>query len=322
MSSADEETPGWLELARSLNDEAARLFDAGSFRDGLVCIDEAIALHHRHGIVEPWSRFDLAASLHNQSLGLAEVGQREEAVRAAAQAVAIVRELATDELLPVVGYLLATMLGHIAGRMIKATPDRALNVATEAVRISRRVVSLSRLAEDSIDPGLDTADDELELDEPAEIVLAIALNNLSLCLSHPSRRKERIAVIEETVEIYRRFTELDPNRWESRLAEALNNLGTALHAAGRPADALRASQESVRRFQDTNAPLPDLAGALSNHSTYLFLAGRHGEALKAIEHSVTAYEALIQSESDRYAPDHQRAANILSALLNGDSPFR
>lgn len=163
---------------------------------------------------------------------------------------------------------------------------------------------------------------DVELDEPAEIVLAIALNNLSLCLSHPSRRKERIAVIEETVEIYRRFTELDPNRWESRLAEALNNLGTALHAAGRPADALRASQESVRRFQDTNAPLPDLAGALSNHSTYLFLAGRHGEALKAIEHSVTAYEALIQSESDRYAPDHQRAANILSALLNGDSPFR
>lgn len=317
MMSTDDGTPSrWVARVSALNNRVHRAFEAGDYDEGLVLIDEAIALcRQRDANDSPV----FAVALHNRSRGLAEIGRHDEALQDNEVAVAIMRPCAIDEpetFTP----MLVKILTHSAVLLIAESPRRSAK--KRAAKLAEEAVGLGHQYTPSGTEPVDANED------PPQIVLAMALNNLSLCLWHLDRHQQRVAALEQAVDIYRRFVALEPARWEYRLAESLDNLGVALQHAGHGAAALDASREAVRRFGDLaldrDVHEADKAGALENLTKLLWSAGEGegDEALGASEEAALIYGELMRLDPVRYAADCERARYTLSALRNGTSPFR
>ncbi len=181
---------------------------------------------------------DLAASLNNLANRLFGLGQREEALAAADEAVALRRHLAAarpDIFAPD----LAMSLNNLANCLSElGQREEALEAADEAVAL-RRHLAVAR--PDVFAP-----------------TLATSLNNLANCLSALGQREAALAAAEETVGLYRQLAAARPDAFAPNLARSLSVLGDMLEAAGRLEGACAADNEAVATL---GAPFLALPGA-------------------------------------------------------------
>ncbi|MGW1998191.1 tetratricopeptide repeat protein [Embleya sp. NPDC001921] len=243
---------------------------------------------------------DLALSLSNVGIRLAEVGRRDEALAAEQQAVEIYRRLATanpDAHEPDLARSLSHLgvhLGEVGRR------DEAVVPAEQAVEIRRRLATANP---DAHEPGL-----------------AASLTNLGVRLAEVGRRSEALTATEQAAEIYRRLATTNPAGYASDLALSLSNLGVSLAEVGRRHEALAAEQQAVeiyRRLAATNpaAYEPGLAASLSNLGAWLAEVGRRNEGLAATEGAVEIYRRLATANPDAHEPGLARSLSDLGADL-------
>ena len=243
------------------------------------------------------SRARLLANLSNR---LADLGQREEGLAAAEEAVSAYRELARERpgaYQADLALALNNQSNHLAalGRQ-----EQALAAVEEAVTIRRE---LTRARRDAYLPDL-----------------AHALNNQSIRLAEQGQLQQALAAAEEAVSAYRELARERPGAYQADLALALNNQSNHLAALGRQEQALAAVEEAVTSYRELarehpDAYLPDLARSLNNLSNHLGSLGRREKALAAINEAVTTYRVLARIRPDAYLPDLGRSLNNQSGHL-------
>ncbi len=170
-------------------------------------------------------RPDLAAALTSQSVQLAGLGRREEALAAIEEAVTAYR-------------------GLIAARPDTFQPDLAAALTNQSVRLAelgRWEEALTAIEEAvAIRRGLAAARPDAFRPD-----LAMSLTNQSNCLADLGRREEALAAIEEAVTAYRELAAARPDTFQLGLAISLNNQSLRLADLGRREEALAVIEEAV-----------------------------------------------------------------------------
>ena len=212
-----------------------------------------------------------ARLLNNQSVRLSEMGQREDALAAAEEAVSLYRDLA-------------------AARSDAFTPDLAGSLNTVANRLSalgRREDALAA-AEEAVSLYRDLAAARPDAFTPD---LAGSLNTVATMLSALGRREDALSAAEEAVSLRRDLAAARPDAFTPNLAASLNNVANRLSELGRREDALAAAEEAVSLYRDLAAARPDAFTA--NLSTSLGMitdvrkaAGDDAGAFAAIEEAI------------------------------------
>lgn len=168
---------------------------------------------------------ELARSVNNLAVDLAEAGRSLEALTAAREAVTLYRELVAfdrDTYLP----RLATALTNLSLRLPEAgRPREALLPAQESVRVHRALIAARRGGPRA---GADTT---------CLPGLADSLNTFAVYLCEAGRGWEGEPAARESVELHRRLVALDGDAHLLNLAASLDTLADALAQSGRPAEA-------------------------------------------------------------------------------------
>ncbi|HEY3981052.1 MAG TPA: tetratricopeptide repeat-containing serine protease family protein [Streptosporangiaceae bacterium] len=231
---------------------------------------------------------DLAGSLNELSVRLADLGRREDALAAIEEAVEVYRRLAGEQ----PGLYqpgLAVALDNLSSRLAAlGQPEDALTAVEEAVALRRPLAAAQ--------PGASAPD------------LAMSLSKLSVRLADLGRREDALAAIEEAAGAYRELAAAEPETFEPDLAMVLDNLSGRLAGLGRRDDALDAVSEAValRRKLAAERPdafRPDLAGSLNNWSNRLAELRQRAGALAAIEEAVEVYRQLAGVRPEAFNPD-------------------
>ncbi len=150
---------------------------------------------------------------------------------------------------------------------------------------------------------------------------ALLLNNLSVYLSDVGDTTGALEAIKEAVEIYRKISEVSPQRYLPYVAMSLNNMSNRLSAIGNIAGALEAIKEALeirRKLSEVNPQryLPDLATSLNNLSNHLSDVGDTTGALEAIKKAIEIYRKLSEVSPQRYLPYLAMSLNGLSSCLS------
>jgi hypothetical protein len=280
---------------------------------------------------------DLALASQYLAARHVEAGNPLQAVRPAEDAVALFRQLATDN----PGYLpdLAMALNNLGVRYgeVGRRTD-AVYPAEEAVTLFRQLATdnsayLPDLAmalynlgvrygevgrrTDAVYPPKEavTLFRQLATDNPAYLPdLATALTDLGVRYSEVGRRTDAVYPAEEAVTLFRRLATDNPG-YLPNLAGALGNLGTSYSQVGRPADAVQPSKDAVTLFRqlatDNPAHLPDLAMALNNLGESYSQVGRRTDAVYPAEEAVTLYRQLAADNPAAFWPNLAMALNNL-----------
>ena len=213
-----------------------------------------------------------ARLLNNYSVFLIAVGDREGALKAIREAVALRREL-TAEQPEAFRPNLATSLNNLANRLSEVGDrEGALEAIREAVKLYRE---LTAAQPEAFRPNL-----------------ATSLNNLSNLLSAVGDREGALGAIREAVGLYRELTAVQPEAFRPDLAMSLNNLSTELSAVGDREGALKAIREAValRRELTAGQPeafRPDLATSLGSMSQVLSQEDDFAGARDAVREGIT-----------------------------------
>jgi Trypsin-like peptidase domain/Tetratricopeptide repeat len=244
---------------------------------------------------------DLAAWLDSLANRLSDVGQRQEALQAAREAVTHYRQL--DQENPA-AYLpgLVRSLNSLANRLSEVGQrQEALPVAREAVTYVR----------------------ELAQDDPAAYLpgLAVSLNNLANRLSEVGQRQEALPVAREAVTHLRELAQDNPDTYLPGLAISLSNLANVLSDVGQRQEALPVAREAVTHLRELaqdnpDTYLPGLAVSLNNLANRLSDVGQRQEALPVAREAVTIREQLARDDPDTYLPDLAMSLNNLASFLS------
>ncbi|MDG4834817.1 tetratricopeptide repeat protein [Solwaraspora sp. WMMD1047] len=249
---------------------------------------------------------DLAMSVNNHALRLAEAGRRSEALTFSQEAVTLRRELAEanrDAYLPD----LAVSVNNHALRLAEAgRRSEALTFSQEAVTVYRELAEANR---DAYLPDL-----------------AASVNNHANRLAEAGRRSEALTFSQEAVTVYRELAEANRDAYLPNLAMSVNNHANRLAEAGRRSEALTFSQEAVTVYRELaeanrDAYLPNLAMSVNNHANRLAEAGRRPEALTFSQEAVTLRRELAEANRDAYLPDLARGLWVAAWVrhaLNAD----
>ncbi|MGK5447767.1 tetratricopeptide repeat protein [Streptomyces radiopugnans] len=256
-------------------------------------------LCERHGQEEQFVSL-LADGLHNTAVYLMECGRWKDALKAADEAVAIHKALATDNpdaFRPGLALALTTLSG--AARLM-GLRDRALEAAREAIAI-RRELSDAR-------PETYRAD------------LANTLNALSIDLGELGLHGEALDAARESVKTYRELAGKHPRAHTYSLPLSLNTLANSLLSHERPDLALEAAEEAVRRFGKLTEEHPgafraELAMVLVTLAQGLEGVGRLEDTRDALERSASIYRSLAATAPAAFRPGLAVCLNNLSALL-------
>ena len=241
-----------------------------------------------------------ARHLSQACIARAEMGQREEALEAALEAVEIYRELARqrpDAFRPD----LATSLSTVSSRLSAlGRQEEALKAAREALEIRRM---LTRQRPDIFRPDL-----------------AMSLSNMAIQLGDLGQREEALKAAREAVEIRRKLAQQRPDVFSPELAFSLNNVAIRLSDLGQREEALEAAREAVeiRRglaWQRPDAFRSDLANSLNNVSSFLIALGQGEEALEAAREAVNIYRELAQQHPDAFRSDLADSLNNVAGVL-------
>jgi nucleoside phosphorylase/Tfp pilus assembly protein PilF len=174
---------------------------------------------------EPEQATERARILNNLGNRLRELGQREKALAATAEAATSYRTLVQtrpDAFLP----NLAASLNNLGAMLSElGRREEALAATAEAVTSYRTLV---QTRPDAFLPDL-----------------AMSLNNLGIRLSGLGRREEALAATAEAVTSYRTLVQTRPDAFLPDLAVSLSNLGISLSELGRREEALAATEEAA-----------------------------------------------------------------------------
>jgi tetratricopeptide (TPR) repeat protein len=234
---------------------------------------------------------ELGGILINLSTVLGDIGKREEALEAAAEAVAIYRSLAAerhDSLHPDLAMSLnslATCLGDL-GRC-----EEAVAVATEAVAINQ-VLAADR-------PDVHMPD------------LAMSLINLTNSLSGMGR-EDALITAEEAVATCRELATRRPGSFLNELGVSLTNASVLLSAHSLLEGALSAAREAVAIFRGLAGArpetfLPQLGACLSNLAGRLVEAQRLDEATETVEEALYIQRPLANARAEAFVPQLGRS---------------
>jgi tetratricopeptide (TPR) repeat protein len=195
----------------------------------------------------------------------------------------------------------------LAASLADQMPDYSVPLAALAATVTSQQVTHYRAC--MIDGDTNTV-----------ILLAMALNNLSVRLSGLGRREEALAAGEEATNTWRELAAARPNTWRPALAESLKTLAGALADLGRREEALAAGEEATNTWRELAAARPDrfradLASSLHNLSNDLADLGRREEALAAIGEAVTIRQELAAARPDVFGPYLAGSLNNLSNRL-------
>ncbi|CAM5365680.1 hypothetical protein GCM10010329_85430 [Streptomyces spiroverticillatus] len=242
-----------------------------------------------------------ASWLHSLAIREGRVGNREAALAAFTEAVALYRPLAASA----PGAFrpdLATALGHLAAQLSESGHrEAALASATEAVSLHRE------LTRDH--PGAHAAE------------LAAALSHLATCHSRLGHHEAALASGTEAVDRYRALAEAAPGAFRDELAEALNNQAVQQANTGDHATALATITEAVHlrhtlAHEDPATFLPGLAGSLSNLANEQSHAGDRAAALATSAEAVRMHRTLAEADPGAFLPDLASSLGNLAVRQN------
>ena len=235
------------------------------------------------------------------SVRLAQVGQLEQALAAAQEAVEIYRNLSVSD----PGRYRPDLAGAVANLGVRfhllGQPAEAAAVAEEAVAIRKELA---------------------EADPWYLPDLAISLSNLGADLAELGRTSPNgLAAVEEAVGIHRQLAQAEPDRYMPELAGSLVNLAALLTKAGRAAEARPLAEEAfgisvVLASTYPDRFLPDLAISLTDIAALLADLGQTAEALPAGVHAVSAYRQLAEINPDRYQVELAGSLTNLATILS------
>lgn len=138
--------------------------------------------------------------------------------------------------------------------------------------------------------------------------LAESLRSLADRLAPVGQWDEALAAIEESVRIYQRLVETDPETFRPELANSLNSHAMRLAELGRLDDALDVIEEAVG-VSKALGDEPKLADVLHTKSARLAGLGRPEEALEAIDEAVGIYRRLAAMDPDAFQSNLAVALN-------------
>ncbi|TQM78203.1 tetratricopeptide repeat protein [Saccharothrix saharensis] len=267
-----------------------------------------LAADMAHASVEIWRRLAddepfinaslLASSLNWYSTYLAKLGQREEALQTAEEAVALNRRLIDGD--------------HTTSHDEQTLGDALGNLATRLSEVGRGAEALAAAEEAAaIRDRLGAAGVHFYVSENARDQL-----NLGARLADQGRTEEALAAIEKAVIGFRKVVEVNPAAHTFELATALNNYGSHLLEVDRLADALAAAEESVTLWRQlvlksSLAHDQGLAMALFNLGTCKVAAGHQAEAYAATDESAKLYRKLAARNP---AANDESLATVLGRL--------
>lgn len=286
--------------------------------------------------------YDYAHALLFYSTALAELGQRDEALKAICEAVDSYRssvESFSNAFLPGLARSLDS-LGNILSEL--GPPEAALDATREAVDLYRSLAEFNpedfladlpgsinnlgnRLNElgkynealEAYNEAVDTYRLLAETNPKTFLPhLAMSLNNQGTNLTKFGQRDEAPKKIQEAVNIYRSLAISRPDAFLPCLADSLMNLGYSLNECGLGKEALEATREAVDIYRSlteshSNAFLSDLAMCLDCLGNNLCKMKQRKEALEATMEAVDIYRSLTASSSDAFLPDLARSLNNL-----------
>ena len=274
-----------------------------------------------------------ARLLNNQSMRLADLGRREEALEAIEEAVSLYRPLVQARP-DIFRFDLADSLYSQSDRLADlGRREEALEAVEEAVELyrplaaafpdafsSKLAISLNSQSMRLADLGrreeaLEAIEEAVSICQPLAVArsdpflpLAAILHTRSYRLADLGRREEALTAIEETVSLYRPLAGKHPDAFVPDLAISLNSQSMRLADLGRREEALEAIEEAVELYRPLAAARPDafrpkLADVLHTRSDRLAELGRRQEALTAIEETVSIYRPLVKARPDIFRSD-------------------
>ncbi|WP_454857582.1 tetratricopeptide repeat protein [Promicromonospora soli] len=251
---------------------------------------------------------ELAASLSDLSVYLADVGRLGDALPSAQRAVEVYERLAEtepDRFEPD----LAGSLSNLGRRLWEVgRPREGRPAAQRAVQIFERLAA----------------------SDPDQFEPHLAESLVNLGLFYTDRPEDALPHEQRAVQLYERLAISNPDRFEPALARALHNLGTS-QRADRGLPATRRAVQILGRLAQSNPDRfePRHGRSLSNLCTWLSELGRPNEALPYAQRAVQIYERLARSNPDRFEPELARALHNLGVCYwqlhrpdNGLPPMR
>lgn len=135
---------------------------------------------------------------------------------------------------------------------------------------------------------------------------ALLLGSRANRLADLGQPDQSIACLEETIEIYRELSGINPGELP-RSGTALHNLAAVLAESGRHGNALAPLEEAVdiRRqlaARHPEAHLPALAGSLSTLGRVLSDVDRHTDAIRPARQAVAISRSGVESNPQAYRP--------------------
>ncbi|MFC4063651.1 tetratricopeptide repeat protein [Actinoplanes subglobosus] len=287
-----------------------------------------------------------ASALVDLSRRLGDVGQMEDSLAIAREAVEAYRQLARDQPETYESHL-AMSLTNLGARLTDVGQlEQALASSQETVELYRRLAQIQPEANDSnlamalsnlshglaaagrVEQAEAAAQEAVQIrrrlvllrPEANEPNLAAALNNLASWLAGVGQTTQALDTVQEAVEIYRRLARIQPDAYEPYLAISLTNLGSGWAGIGQTSEALATAQEAVdiyRRLAQVRPEVhePHLANSLTNLSHRLADAGESDQALATAHEAVDIRRRLAQIQSEAHEPHLAYSLHSLSRRL-------
>ncbi|WP_186762735.1 tetratricopeptide repeat protein [Lentzea tibetensis] len=255
-------------------------------------------------------------------------GRNEEALAAQTEAAAVCQRLADRDFARHAGTLRSVLarLGVMLSEF--GHPDEALATQERVVAVCRRNDSTEPDTE--LDQALHTLanrltdvgrhQDALAVQEHRVTThrecandqndLASALTAYGRCLAHLGRADDAMAAWQDSLAIWRRLAELEPDRYRDNLVSALISVSVGLGELGREDDALPFKVEVVDILDQPEQDSPGVLGlALNNLACGLSDLGRHDEALPTSTRAVT----VLRGEEGAASPNRFTLALALAS---------
>lgn len=258
-------------------------------------------VQHRPKLIEPY----LAASLGVLSLDLSLAGRTADAIATIREAIEIQRRLADDE-------------PHRFKRDLAVSLDRLSDLLDDAHETSEAVAA----SQESVALLRRSAEDRSQLSDPG---LALSLRSLSSRLIAANRLDEATRAMEESLSIRRVLAQKDPQRFESDLADILDDLSLHLRDIDKTR-ALSTIEESVaiyRRLAEEQPPRfeAEFINSLYRLSYRLAGIGNKTMALAASEEAVAICRRWTTAQPETFEPALAQQLNCLSSRL-GDNEHK
>ena len=249
----------------------------------------------------------LAMTLNNLGIALRDLGDRNGARQAHAEALAVRRRLAEANPAAFAPDLAMTLnnLGTVLSELGERAQAR--QAFEEALAIYRKLAEA----------------------EPAafEPYVATTLNNLGVVLRALRDLDGARHAYEEALAIRRKLAEAEPAAFEPDVAMTLNNLGTVLAGLGEPPHAREAFAEALAIYRklakaEPAAFEPDVAMTVSNLGTVLRDLDEWAQARQAFEEALEIYTRYANAEPGAFVGDLERVVRNALELLDqtGEEP--